>query len=898
MTTEWNPETDAPEAHPMWEEQVRLERDMLKRGADKVRDKAIEAKAKGQMTRLNPLRHLIGDTVPEIAKNMREWARYCEVGSAGGPKPIALPLIKSIDDLNVAGVIALRAILDGFGQEKRGLASLAIRIGENIEHEQRVRFWAKTQPGAFWRLQKDQAAKRSTATHRRRVNIHASNSEVGASWEAWSREQVFRVGLAFIDIIMKTTGWFEIQSDPTFKPRRGVRLTAPLVLAVKAGMTDWLAAAMTSEELSSHDFRPTVMPPKRWTGTRDGGYWTPYLRTPRLVRFKASQEHQKERAADEYDAFDFPKVYEALHVLQETPWKINGRVLDVAIEAWSRKITVETKRGAEPIGKLPHLDDREIPPRHPLLVAHAEETARLREKDPEAKPAPMDEETLREFRIWKRGATQAYDFNARRVSKMRGASATILTAQDYRKYDAIYFPHMLDFRGRIYPIPAYLQPQGADLARGLLTLAEGLPVTADNGGAGWIAIQLASSLGVDKVSFDERIAYVEEREALWRQISADPLSPEVRDVWGTADKPWQSLAAIFEWVAYLDHGEGFVSSLPVMVDGTCNGIQHLSAMTRDAEAGYHVNLIPSDAPKDIYQHVANGLKDTLERIRQAGGEQGDLADYWLGFADPETGKLPRSMTKRQVMVLPYGGSRDAFYKYTRAWLDEADPEPEGGLEDAARELRNKRVGMLTTHLHDEVSAAVVGGVKVMAWLQACAKVVCDYAQPIYWVTPAGYVVRHFYGTLKSIQAVIRLDGEVYKIRRGEFSEKLSSQDQLRGIAPNYIHSLDASALVDCIVLCKERGIASFASVHDAYGTHAANMWPMFSALREAFVKTHEVDNLGNFRWACQRILVAAMVEKGMDELDASDKADRMLPPMLELGDLDLSAVLDSEYFFA
>ena len=45
-----------------------------------------------------------------------------------------------------------------------------------------------------------------------------------------------------------------------------------------------------------------------------------------------------------------------------------------------------------------------------------------------------------------------------------------------RDFAAIYYPHTLDWRGRAYPLPMWLQPQGNDLSRGLLQFTEGKPL--------------------------------------------------------------------------------------------------------------------------------------------------------------------------------------------------------------------------------------------------------------------------------------------------------------------------------------------------------------------------------------------------------------------------------------
>ncbi|WP_083467775.1 DNA-directed RNA polymerase [Methylobacterium tarhaniae] len=54
-------------------------------------------------------------------------------------------------------------------------------------------------------------------------------------------------------------------------------------------------------------------------------------------------------------------------------------------------------------------------------------------------------------------------------------------------------------------------------------------------------------------------------------------------------------------------------------------------------------------------------------------------------------------------------------------------------------------------------------------------------------------------------------------RLNEQTPDLDAASQLRGIAPNFVHSLDAAALTLSLISAKVRGIAAFTSVHDAYG---------------------------------------------------------------------------------
>ncbi len=41
---------------------------------------------------------------------------------------------------------------------------------------------------------------------------------------------------------------------------------------------------------------------------------------------------------------------------------------------------------------------------------------------------------------------------------------------------------------------------------------------------------------------------------------------------------------------------GFRSRLPVQMDGSCNGLQHYAALSRDEAGGRSVNLLPCDRP--------------------------------------------------------------------------------------------------------------------------------------------------------------------------------------------------------------------------------------------------------------------------------------------------------------
>lgn len=887
--------------HPMWADEIELELGMKQEGAKLFAQRVSKAREKGHMARLEPVRHLLLDWLPRVSEHIKMWREA--YSRQRGPKPVALPLIQGVDT-DLLATIALRTVLDRLTARRTHITPLCIEIGKYTEHELRMRAWERhdrldekarrklakdlakeglevpeelLKKGSWRSLQDKLTREFSSASHRRIVNaimfntVREQDNYATLAWSAWAPEQHYRVGVCLLDCLVRATEWFTLENDPEFVWKPGGHKKPALVLMPRPELLDWLGSALDRHQVSHPVYKPTLMPPKRWTDTRTGGYWTPHARTPRLIRFKASQVEQREGAAEEYEALDMPMVYEALAFVQETGWTVNKEVHSVALQCYDRGIPVNG------------------------MVNTAEISDVLQ---------PEDIET-NEFtrKVWRKAQAAVYRARHEQATKMWALEDTLVLAERFRETTCFYFPHMLDFRGRMYAIPTSMQPQGNDLARGLLQFDTGLPVTEENGGAGWIAVQLASMWGNDKWDFDKRIAWVEQHRDIWLKIAEDPigyreLDPEAsygpKLGWSGCDKPFQALAAILDWVGFLKQGFGYVSRLPIQVDGTCNGIQHLAAMTRDAEAGYYVNLIPGDEPQDIYRYVARKLQDRLEADLH-GGANREFARWWL-----ETFKsaVPRSATKRQVMVLPYGGTLEAFRKYVQEWLKEHGPEKHG--QPTYTQERSQRISYLASLLWKVVGENVKGAVQVMEWLQKCASAATEDNQPIYWKTTSGFVVRHFYGVVKQKQLDTLLDGQTLRLVFNVTTDQLSVQDQLRGIAPNFVHSLDAAALVLCAVKCKAAGISHFTAVHDAYGTHAANMHAMGRLLREAFVEVHREDNLGMFRNACANTIAGSLMAKDpeLDFLTAFSMAEDRLPPMLSLGTLDIGGVLESTYFFA
>ena len=73
-----------------------------------------------------------------------------------------------------------------------------------------------------------------------------------------------------------------------------------------------------------------------------------------------------------------------------------------------------------------------------------------------------------------------------------------------------------------------------------------------------------------------------------------------------------------------------------------------------------------------------------------------------------------------------------------------------------------------------------------------------------------------------------------------------SNRQRMAFPPNFVHSLDSSHMFMTAIKCQRQGM-DFASVHDSYWTHAADIENMNMELREAFIEMHQKPLLQEFR---------------------------------------------------
>jgi DNA-directed RNA polymerase len=550
------------------------------------------------------------------------------------------------------------------------------------------------------------------------------------------------------------------------------------------------------------------------------------------------------QAAEDYirdlSKYDLSLEYKCVNALQKTPWRINAFVVETLRDCW--------ESGQQWEG---------LPPRDNLTLP----------KYPFSKePKYLNDEEKIVFKEFKASRNKIHSYNHKSMSRRIQVARTIQIAEEYKDLEKMWYVWQLDFRGRKYPVESFLSPQNADYSKALLEFANGVLVSNDDD-ARWLAIHGANVFGVDKVSLEDREmwAYMNVQNAV--DVYNDPLTNKW---WQEADKPWQALAWCYEWALYNNarqFGEPFYTHLPCASDGSCNGLQHLSAMLRDKTGGAAVNLTPSPVPQDIYSDVA---KKTVELLEQ---ENTELAAQLLNLG------VCRKLTKRPVMIVPYSGTRHAC----RDYILEAMEDKFKGKNPWNDDFFNA-ANYLSGFVWKAINEVIVSAHYVMDYVKDIAKLYAKQGKPFEWVTPTNLLVRQQYNNRKKKRIETHLSGSTVKLTYYKSLEnEMDARKSASGASPNLVHSLDAAALTITVDKCLAEGVTDFAMVHDSYGTHCTNMPMLNQKLREAFVEMYtEHDVLQN------------IYDSAVASLAEGTKVP--LPPAK--GSLDLQEVLHSDYFFA
>ena len=532
----------------------------------------------------------------------------------------------------------------------------------------------------------------------------------------------------------------------------------------------------------------------------------------------------------------------------------------------------------------------------------------------------------------------------KRRSKMVEWAFISEKARKLSELEAFYQYLDVDYRGRFYYCESFMNFQGSDLARGLFKFQHSKPMTES--GLQWLAIHTASvfnmSYNIDEIPDWCTSDYKGhlEGEGL-DNISVDKMTLEDRIIWtneymneiiqagknsqfsGQAEKKVSFLAACVEWYefdcAYRDN-RIHMTSLPIPIDGSNNGWQHLGAISKDEQTGELVGLIPSEIQKDFYVQTAkemidlckddrlNGILSSMpmKSIRKGISKRGSMTRAYSAGSK----KIAENMffdCKSEDYHTEYDITQDDCTKLSKLLIKAIDKVCPGPLSTMSY-LQNLAMYQLGTHVKVDSEGYEANteyrslskirdtlmkkNFKTDEDLYELNDVVIKLKEfttslkhgkgedRIEWSTPSGFHVIYEKWIMQDRKARGRIKG--YGNKTGQVTHVALVPTRMPdrrgficGMSPNYIHSMDASHMA--LVISEWDG--SFAAVHDSFSTHASDVDKLLDLTKQIFIRMYDYDNyfevIRNF---------------------ITDAEDDVEQPTL--GSLDIKEIENSDYFFA
>jgi len=625
---------------------------------------------------------------------------------------------------------------------------------------------------------------------------------------------------------------------------------------------------LESRERLLNDYRKYpihIVPPKDWSAfSGSGGYQNEDLYKLPLIKCRIGSKKYLQAF---FKSMDVSKVYETVNIMQKTAWRINNEVFSVMDYIFQNNLIDPDSADNNPylLGKLPY--NGQLEPEDFINIHNYGEI----NEEGNYKGLPKEKAMMRKYF---KDLEEQRDITISNTGKSIMLNLVLFNAKEYLEEDEFFFSYQYDFRGRIYPIQQHLQPQGKGEVKALLEFAEGCKIETQEQ-LEWFLIHGANCYGYDKDLYVDRISQIKEHEADIKLVAEDPIRNRL--LWKDADEPFLYLAWCLEYAEYLRDPDGFRSHIPIALDATCSGIQIYSGLLKDKEGAEAVNVI-GQTRNDIYQRVADKVNlylksgDYIKEFTYSTSDNKAHSVSTIPTADSLKGNITRKLTKRNTMTQPYSVTKYGMYEQIKDELQALENNGKkfwvGDLWVAAK---------LITDLNDRAIADLVKGARAgQGYLKAVTGDLVKKGNWVFYTVPSTN-----FPVLQKLHKT-RMDRVVTPIGKLSIRTTLSginAQKMVSGIAPNYIHSLDASLLASTVLKLKEDGCSSFHLIHDSYGVPVNQVVNLNKRVREAFVEMFEKNPLA--RWVAQ-------VNPDFE----------VKPEEIMIDTLELTQVLESAYIFS
>ena len=732
------------------DEQIALEREQIKQGLKEFRDNTYKLEEKSYASASIYGVVSIDQLLPLVVARIEETYTRIRQGSAGVAFAEIIQYLKELEP-EAAAAIALKVTFDKVFSTKPGqsaITNITDAVGAAIENECMMRHYERNVPGLL-NVLKENYFHRSIGTTQKVTVIKTLMKRYDVdTWSSWGRTNRVKLGGWLLDCICEVSNYF--MKTTRRQGRKTILEVSPTpeFLSVKDDI-------MAQAELFSPLAWPMLIEPNDWTPDgKHGGYLlNEVMRGYDMVRRGNPTRIQGEQPV------------EFLNRIQKVAYTLNPFIVGVAKTLQERQIQ---------IGKFIPIVELPLPPKPPDIADNAE--------------ARQD---------YRRRAAEVCNINAQAFKKSCRTRMTMNAVERFKDIEKFFIPWSFDYRGRAYPIPAFLTPQDTDFGKSLLKFHNHAFMTPE--AEQWLAFQCATTYGLDKATMPERMLWTLENKDLIERIAKDPV--DNLSEWEGADEPWTFLAACDEYYHCVIKCDRNYTNLPVAVDATCSGLQILAGLARDASTAKLVNVLPSDRPQDAYKVIAEEAKP-------------HVPDHLRPYMDRKT-------TKRTVMTVPYNAKPFS----NRGYIREA-------LEEKGVKIDKDDLTVVVKAVRDAMNVIVPGPMRVMKWIEKEVSSAIDRGlNEISWVTPSGFVVTQKLMKKDVKRIELQLLGGVKVHVADGHTDQVDKSHHKNATAPNLIHSLDASLLH----LSATRFNAPISLIHDSVLCRATDMSMLSQIVRETYM---------------------------------------------------------------
>lgn len=737
---------------------------------------------------------------------------------------------------------ALREIINGCAQpEPQPMQDVIRSIGRVIESECMLACMEQVNGRYTDRTVEylDSAGTKSV-NHRYRTFL-AGARNMGMDWEQWALPERISTARLLITVLYEATGLFKWCTNQYSTGSSMYYLQASDELAKHFQEVQSAARALVRHP-------PMLIKPMDWENQYEGGYLTEWFRhhSP-MCGLRFIQKEHKQWVLNTLGSPTSAPVRAAMSKAQSVPYRVNKDVLAILRKATAMRVGILGLPSFQPL----------VQPEFPLGENWQKDEATVNE--------------LEQFQFWKTQMAAWYTSENKRKGRHTGILSRLTELARYQDESELYFPTFIDWRGRLY-FRSNLNPQSSDAVKGCIEFARGKRLGEE--GLKWLKVYVANCCGYDKHDPDIKAQWTDDN---WVQIVDfinNPLEVDAPDA-DTAFTLLQAGLALQEALAMPDPLD-YICHVPVAMDATCSGLQHLSALTRDPVGAYYTNLIDNgtEQKSDIYTHVAtiadaNKVEYSTRKVRVEGKVTEVVYDDVLEHYWKES-DISRNMAKTPVMTYVYGSTLLSTIDTIALEMSDAGMEPIKGADGKVVYSLPALATPIAKALRSGVVQTVPEATRMMKYLQGLVRK--NKEQCMQWISPVGVPVVNWAEGSEVKVVKIRSMGVVeivFTLRDNTYNTRIASN----GIVPNFVHSNDAAHL--CMTINDFDG--DILPIHDSFATHPSDVPAMHTSLRSTFVELYSQYKIESFL-----------------DFNNIDKEDYEVP---EQGNLNLDEVLNARFMF-